>query len=76
MTFSAYPNPTQGLVTVQVAQAESFDYAVYNLQGQLLLQGNVQGDETTLNLASFPEGIYLIAVTANNQQPVYQRIIR
>lgn len=76
MTFSAYPNPTQGLVTVQVAQAESFDYAVYNLQGQLLMQGNVQGNETLLNMASFPEGIYLISVKANNQQPVYQRIIR
>lgn len=76
ITFSAYPNPTQGLVTVQVAQAESFDYAVYNLQGQLLIQGTVQGNETLLNMASFPEGIYLIAVKTNNQSPVYQRIIR
>lgn len=75
-TFSAYPNPTKGLVTVHVEQAETFHYAVYNLQGQQLMQGTIQGNETLLNMASFPEGIYLIAVQANNQLPVYQRIIR
>lgn len=73
--LSAYPNPTKGLVTLRMEQANGFDYAVYNLQGQQLMKGSVQGNETFIDLESFPAGVYLISVKADHQT-YYQRIIR
>lgn len=74
-TFNAYPNPTKGPVTLRMEQAKGFNYAVYNLQGQQLMKGSVQGSETVIDLESFPAGVYLISVKTD-RQTYYQRIIR
>lgn len=76
VTFSAYPNPTKGLVTLRMAQAEGFTYEVYNPIGQRVMYGQAEGQETILDLSAFAKGIYLIAVTPASGMPVIQRIIR
>lgn len=77
VAIKAYPNPTQGQVTLQVAKAQGFDYEVYNMNGQLMMKGHAEGSETVINMEPYPQGIYLISVKTDHQtKPIYQRIIR
>jgi len=50
---------------------------VYNLTGQLVLQGNTNGNAlTTLNANALPAGVYIVTVTDGNQVTSRKVVIR
>ncbi|MFA7381017.1 MAG: T9SS type A sorting domain-containing protein [Bacteroidia bacterium] len=55
-----YPNPTKGLLTVEVSQPSSI--VIMNLLGKVLINETVT-DKTVLNLQHLPKGIYFISET-------------
>ena len=57
-TMRVYPNPTQDALIV--SGAEGTRLRVYNLNGELLIEQPVSGDETTVNVTSLPAGTYLL----------------
>ena len=59
---TAYPNPTEGLVTLLVSDAQYFGYEVYNQMGQVVTRGEAIGQETRLDLSSFPKGVYSVSI--------------
>ena len=74
---SVYPNPTRGWVTLQMEEADGFEYEVFNIQGQQVMRGHAEGSETMIDLGPLPSGIYLVALKAKQQaKPTYQRIVR
>lgn len=74
---SVFPNPTTGFVTLRVEQAEGFTYKVFNMLGQRVMDGHVNGQETVINLGPFSSGIYLVSIKADHENvPSFQRIIR
>ena len=55
-----YPNPTNGMVTVE-AEGMSL-VSVYNSLGQCVLEKQVSGETTTLDLKDVAAGLYLLRV--------------
>ena len=59
-TLSIYPNPSNGLVNVQING--SFDYVITTIQGQHVLSGKIT-ETSAFDLSHQPKGIYLIRLT-------------
>ena len=57
-----FPNPTSGKVTVKAEGMERI--AIVNSLGQTLYQADCDAPETTLDLAPFGKGLYLIVIQA------------
>tara|TARA_R110002050_G_scaffold286088_1_gene436119 strand:+ start:75117 stop:75854 length:738 start_codon:yes stop_codon:yes gene_type:complete len=66
--FVAYPNPTQGLMTLRnLPQTEKF--LLIDMSGQIIQTIYTQDDsELTLNLGSLPRGMYLLKYKEFGQQ--------
>jgi hypothetical protein len=79
-TITAYPNPTSGIVQVQLQanQAANLQLSLINAQGQIVLQQtaavNEGENELRLDLSSLPAGIYMLK--ENNQTFSTLRIIK
>lgn len=63
----AYPNPTSGTLSVKMStlQDEAFKLTLFNLQGQLIWEGNnsfgpASQDHLQLDLSAYPAGIYIL----------------
>jgi hypothetical protein len=65
--IQVFPNPSIGNFTVNIKQKalpmEGFAYAIYSLQGQLILHGILKARTTLINLSTFESGMYLLNVT-------------
>ena len=57
-TIQAYPNPVVNTLYIKVENNAHIKAQLYNLQGQLLLQTN----ESTIDFATYPAGIYILDV--------------
>lgn len=68
-----YPNPTSGLVTVEVEALNSL--GLYNLQGQCLMQKSAENGKATLDMNSLQNGIYMIKVETRNGS-MMQRVVK
>lgn len=63
-SFSIYPNPSQGHITITRKQAKNEVYNLRILNGigqEIWLKKNFH-QSTTLDLSSFPKGVYLIQI--------------
>ena len=59
-----YPNPTQNTLTIQLAHFEDKAiYTVYNNLGQIITNGSLLNNNTTINVADLSVGMYVIEIT-------------
>ena len=72
----AYPNPTDGLLTLSLDGASSFGYHVYSLTGQCVMDGKVIGSETCLDLGHLERGIYYISIEWNDNRWMQKVIVK
>lgn len=72
----AYPNPTDGLLTLSLDDASSFGYHVYSLTGQCVMDGKVIGSETCLDLGRLNKGIYYISIEWNDNRWMQKVIVK
>ena len=64
----AYPNPASENVTILFKDLETAaEYQLFDLFGRNLMNGKIMEEETTLNVSSLSNGIYILKVTAGNQ---------
>ena len=71
-----YPNPTSGLLNLVVANAQGFDYEVYNAMGQVVKRGDVIGQETALDLNDCPKGVYFVSIIMDGYRTVQKVMVR
>ena len=76
MNFKAYPNPTSGLVTIDADGAQQFDFEVYNLMGQVVMNGMTIGQKTSIDLGGCPKGVYFVSVKYNDNCVVQKVIVK
>lgn len=57
--LSVYPNPVNEIIHFKDFVSE-FGYKVYNTNGQLITEGNVDHAEQTLNFSSYSNGLYFL----------------
>ncbi|MCK5821936.1 MAG: discoidin domain-containing protein [Bacteroidales bacterium] len=60
--ISAYPIPTDGLVSLDVPANKEYSYQVLSAQGKLIKHGEIMKNSTsqTINLQEYKSGIYLV----------------
>ena len=75
-SFMAYPNPTSRALTLFVANAQRFDYEVYNFIGQSVMQGAAVGQEAVLDLGDCPKGVYFVSVNYDGNRIVQKVVVR
>ncbi len=61
--WNLFPNPTTGTVTVQTGTTVAARIVVCDISGKRLLQTRPVAPETTLDLAGWAPGLYLVTVT-------------
>ena len=74
-TLSATPNPTSGLVRLHLDEPIR-TVTVTDICGRRLFSIPADGDDLTLDLSSFPSGIYLLQVTTTSQESVSTKIVK
>ncbi len=55
-----YPNPTQGIITIQVV--DYFTFSLVDLSGKVLVEKQESHTQAQLNLSDFPKGMYLLQI--------------
>ena len=63
-----YPNPTSD--NVNIAAPGINHVTVMNTLGQVIYDGHVDGNMTTLDMSSYQAGVYMVRVTTENGQSV------
>ena len=68
VAYTIYPNPTNDLVTITL---ENIDYtnasiALMDITGRILSTTTLENANTTISLANYPAGLYLIKVQSGN----------
>jgi hypothetical protein len=61
-SIKVYPNPSNGLFTVEVPSGYSPNYGVYNLLGQQVTAGSIANGNGAVNLNGAACGVYLLKV--------------
>jgi len=77
-TWSLYPNPTSGTVTITTNATQNSDVIVevYSAEGKLIfIENNQQTPVITLDLTSEPVGTYFIRLTVNGETTMH-RIVK
>jgi hypothetical protein len=64
--FNVYPNPTNGVFTIELDHNAKYDINVKNVIGQTVYSSTINTMSTTVDLSSFDKGIYTIELKDNN----------
>ena len=62
LVFTVFPNPSFDQITIQRNQGETGSFYVYDQQGRMVLNGQLEGFSTKISLESFTAGTYLLKV--------------
>jgi hypothetical protein len=71
ISLSAFPNPTAGDLSLQIAnyQNEVLSYSLYDAQGKLIAQANINAALSTVQTARLAAGSYFLQIQdAKNQK--------
>ncbi len=74
VVFSAYPNPTSGLVTV--TGRENSSITLYTLHGEVVLDRIMNAAESTLDLTAMKPGLYLLEIDDGKKRHTFKVLKR
>jgi hypothetical protein len=67
--ISIHPNPAKSQITIKAdVKLVGSDYIIHDLLGKILLKGNLNAENTIIELGNLPAGIYLFSVGDNLKQ--------
>jgi hypothetical protein len=75
---TTFPNPTKDSVILSISntEIEKFDFSIFDIHGRLLKKGTTHTQLTTINIQTFPTGIYLLRVHHQKKQLKVFKIIK
>ncbi len=71
-----YPNPTEGRLTLSIEGVSGFGYHVFSHIGQCVMNGEVTGNESCLDLSHLNKGIYCISIEWNGNMLIKKVIVK
>lgn len=74
-SYKIYPNPADEFVNLEGYQNEDSTYELYNIQGQLVKQGNLSTTQTKINTTDLPTGSYVVKILTSNGQAASRRLL-
>lgn len=74
----AYPNPATDLVNLKIENydPDSLSYALFDMQGRLLVTNQISQSETQIQLNNLPRAVYLLNVFNNKKSLKTFKIIK
>jgi sugar lactone lactonase YvrE len=64
--WNVYPNPATGQLTIKTAQDAYSNYTITNSVGQILLQNELSGAATNVNVKTLVPGLYYITLSGES----------
>jgi hypothetical protein len=64
--LSIYPNPVNGLLTIESAQSGHHSIKITSMNGQLKYSTIMEGSSFQIDLSSFQKGVYFLTIRSNN----------
>ena len=74
-SLKIYPNPTRDKVSVSWEQDEPVTIQVYGISGALLVNQEISGSQTQLDISQLPAGVYVVVVKGANTNNTSKLII-
>ncbi|MBR6437749.1 MAG: DUF4465 domain-containing protein [Bacteroidales bacterium] len=71
-----YPNPTNGEININIENASHFNYQIYNMMGQNVMNGMKQSSELRLDLSNIEKGVYFISIFTENHKFIERIVIK
>ena len=62
LQIRAYPNPNNGLITIECPSAECQLFTIHDISGRVCISGLITGSITQVSLVSIPPGVYVLQV--------------
>jgi hypothetical protein len=66
--LSVYPNPTNALLTIELNKQVNEEFQIYSAYGELKLKGVLQTNKETIDLSSFPPGVFILKINSSTQR--------
>ena len=76
MGMTLYPNPTDGKINIAFEDLQGFDYTVYDIVGQTVMQGQSRGGAAQVDLSGLQKGVYFIALVRDKSIRVEKVIVK
>jgi uncharacterized protein (TIGR02145 family) len=73
--YQIFPNPTKNRIHINFRESKSAKIQVFNTVGQCIMQIEKLGGTNTIDISSFPNGLYLIRITGNGWES-YRKLIK
>ena len=67
LELSVYPNPTTDYLTLKVADFETLNFQLIDIQGRIIENKKVTTSNTILKMEALPKAVYFLNVTKNNR---------
>ena len=76
--LSVFPNPTNDfvLLTVKNSSTDNMAYLLYDVQGKIIEEQQIDGTETSISMFHLASDIYFIKVLKNNTEVKIFKIIK
>lgn len=71
--IAIYPNPAINIITIKALQKSTID--IINIQGQTILQQQIQQGKTDINISGLAKGVYILRLCSNDKTEV-TRIVK
>jgi len=72
--ISLFPNPSNGIITLQVGNTNDFNYTIVDVVGNLVKTSHVNGNITTIDLTNNARGIYFVNIN-NGVSNITKKVI-
>lgn len=78
LSCSAYPNPTANILILRIEEFNKTDitYLLFDVSGLLIKEGELTGDQATIDVSSLKPAPYLLKVLSNQQEIKSFKIIK
>jgi hypothetical protein len=78
LSVSAYPNPTTDYLTLSIGgfDISNLSYHLYDMNGKLLRNEKLTGNETQINMSNYVPSTYFVKVITGNQTIKTFKIIK
>lgn len=64
--ISMYPNPTSGLLTIELEKPDQYQIEIFSLSGQSVFNRRMEGSTYQIDLFSFRKGVYFITLRSED----------
>lgn len=79
VNFVVHPNPSKGIFTIRAVSSTSnktYSVEVIDLIGNVVKQFNWNGLQTTIDLSTYPKGVYTLKINSTNNTEVKKLVVQ